>query len=227
MFREPAEGTGGSSSFMGGSMRINTVHGIRVATIVMSIMILTDRAEAHCDSMDGPVVEAAREALAIGNAGPALAWVRPQDEAEIRSAFERTLAVRVLGGAAAELAELWFFENLVRVHRTGEGEAYTGLKPSGTAVPAGIAAAERALETGSVQELDTWLAEELARALRERFERVRSATEYDATDVEAGRRYVAAYSEFIHLAEEIHTRLLTGDHPHSDGGLTAHPHQEP
>ena len=208
-------------------MRINTVHGIRLATVAMSIMILTDRAEAHCDSMDGPVVEAAREALAIGNVGPALAWVRPQDEAEIRSAFERTLTVRRLGGDAAELADLWFFENLVRVHRTGEGEAYTGLKPSGTAVPAGIAAAERALESGSVRELNAWLAEELARALEERFERVRTATGYDPTDVEAGRRYVAAYSEFIHLAEELHTRLLAGDHPHPEARLTAHPLQEP
>lgn len=208
-------------------MRSRTVHGIRVAAIAMSIVVLADRAEAHCDSMDGPVVQAAREALAIGNAGPALAWVRPQDEAEIRRAFERTLAVRALGGDAAELADLWFFENLVRVHRTGEGEAYTGLKPSGTAVPAGIAAAERALETGSVRELNAWLAEELARALQQRFERVRTVTEYDPTDVEAGRRYVAAYSEFIHLAEELHTRLLAGDHPHPEARLTAHAHQEP
>src|SRR5688572_9267000 len=105
LIQEPAEGPG-SSSFTGGSMRSRTVHGIQVAAIAMSIVILADRAEAHCDSMDGPVVEAAREALAIGNAGPALAWVRPQDEAEIRSAFERTLAVRRLGGDAAELADL-------------------------------------------------------------------------------------------------------------------------
>ena len=109
--------------------------------VILMIGVAAVRANAHCDSMDGPVVQAARLSLAMGNPAPALAWVRREDEGEIREAFERTLAVRALGGSATELAELWFFETLVRVHRVGEGEPYTGLKPAGTPVPAGIAAA--------------------------------------------------------------------------------------
>jgi hypothetical protein len=203
-------------------MRIKKFLCIHLVGIALTFGALADPADAHCDSMDGPVVQAARQALAIGDVAPALAWVRPQDEPEIRRAFERTRAVRAMGGPAVDLAELWFFENLVRVHRTGEGEPYTGLKPSGTPVPPGIAAAERALETGSVEELHSWLAEDLARTLRERFERVVAAADHDPTDVQAGRRYVAAYSEFVHLAEELHQRLQSG--AHDESGVAVHDH---
>jgi hypothetical protein len=205
-------------------MRMKRLFSIHLLGIALTIGVLADSAGAHCDSMDGPVVEAARRALAMGDVAPALAWVRPQDEPEIRRAFERTQAVRVMGGAAVELAELWFFENLVRVHRTGEGEPYTGLKPSGTEVPPGIAAAERALETGSVEELHSWLAEDLARTLKDRFERVVATADHDPTDVEAGRRYVAAYSEFVHLAEELHQRMLSDPHNDESGVAVSHDH---
>lgn len=193
-------------------MRMKKFLCIHLVGIALTVGVLADGASAHCDSMDGPVVQAARRALAIGNVAPALAWVRPQDEPEIRRAFERTQGVRAMGGGAVELAELWFFENLVRVHRAGEGEPYTGLKPSGTEVPPGIAAAERALEMGSVEDLHSWLAEDLARVLRDRFERVVATADHDPTDVDAGRRYVAAYSEFVHLAEELHQRMQSGAH---------------
>lgn len=205
-------------------MRMKKFLSIHLVGIALTFGPLADRADAHCDSMDGPVVEAARRALAMGDVAPALAWVRPQDEPEIRQVFERSQAVRAMGGAAVELAELWFFENLVRVHRTGEGEPYTGLKPSGTAVPPGIAAAERALETGSIEELHSWLAEDLARALRDRYERVVATADHDPTDVEAGRRYVTAYTEFVHLAEDLYQRLQSSAHNDESGVAVLHDH---
>ena len=79
------------------------------------------RARAHCDSLDGPVVKAALEALDTRNPAYALIWVTAADEPEIRSAFERTLAVRALGPQARDLADRFFLETLVRVHRAGEG----------------------------------------------------------------------------------------------------------
>lgn len=32
---------------------------------------------------------------------------------------------------AQEVADDWFFENTIRIHRAGEGAAYTGMKPGG------------------------------------------------------------------------------------------------
>lgn len=77
-------------------------------------------ARAHCDSLDGPVVQAGRAALDSGRIGPALAWVQARDEAEIRQAFDQARAVRRLGPEAKALADRFFFEMLVRVHRAGE-----------------------------------------------------------------------------------------------------------
>lgn len=177
------------------------------AFMVLASLAVAAPAAAHCDSLDGPVVQAAREALAAGEVEGVLVWVRPEDEAEIRAAFARTLEVRRPGGEARELADLWFFETLVRVHRAGEGAPYTGLKPAGWEPPAGIEAADRALEAGSIDAVVDATVVELAGALRERYQRVLELRDYDPTDVDAGRRYVHAYVQYIHFVEEVH-RLL-------------------
>lgn len=177
------------------------------AFMVLASLAVAAPAAAHCDSLDGPVVQAAREALAAGEVEGVLVWVRPEDEAEIRAAFARTLEVRRPGGEARELADLWFFETLVRVHRAGEGAPYTGLKPAGWEPPAGIAAADRALEAGSIDAVVDATVVELAGALRERYQRVLELRDYDPTDVDAGRRYVHACVQYIHFVEEVH-RLL-------------------
>jgi hypothetical protein len=163
--------------------------------------------------MDGPVVKAAERALEAGAVELALVWVRADDEAEIRAAFARTLRVRAQGGEARQLADRWFYETLVRVHRMGEGAPYTGLKPAGSAVPSGIAAADLALETGSIASLSEDAVHGLTRELEERFTRVRQLAEYDPMDIDAGRRYVHAYVQFIHFVEELHALL------HGDDGL--------
>ena len=98
---------------------------------------------AHCDALDGPVVKAARRALETGSPDGVLAWVRPADESAVRQAFARTLAVRKLGPEAKELADLYFFETVVRIHRAGEGAPYTGLKPAGQDIGPAIPAADR------------------------------------------------------------------------------------
>jgi hypothetical protein len=48
----------------------------------------------HCDSLDGPVVTAARRALETGHADPVLPYVAVDDEAEVRDAFDRAVAAR-------------------------------------------------------------------------------------------------------------------------------------
>ncbi len=71
--------------------------------------------------MDGPVVKAAQKALETGNVNLALIWVQKTDEAEIRKAFDQTVTVRKLSPEARALADRYFFETLVRLHRAGEG----------------------------------------------------------------------------------------------------------
>jgi hypothetical protein len=161
-------------------------------------------ARAHCDSLDGPVVASAREALAAGDVALVLRWVRPDDESEIRAAFERTLRVRAVSAEARDMADLWFFETLVRVHRAGEGAPYTGLKPDGWQPPALITAADESLVSGDVDALATRVSEHVARALRERHTRAMALKDFAPADVEAGRRYVEAYVAYTHYLEALH-----------------------
>ena len=191
------------------------------AMLSVSLTAVPQPAAAHCDSMDGPVVKAAREALASGRVDLALVWVLPADEAEIRAAFDRALAVRQLEETARELADLWFFETLVRVHRAGEGEPYTGLKPGGGEPEGGIAEADAALANRSVDALAGASAAHLERALRERFGRVQSLRAYEAADLAAGRRYVHAYVDYIHFVEALHHLLHETESHGEPGGHTA------
>ena len=107
----------------------------------------------HCDSMDGPVVTAARHALEAADVDMVLPFVHADGEAEVRAVFDTVMPVRALSSAAREVADRLFFETVVRIHRAGEGAPYTGLKPAGLSVGPVIPLAERAVETGSPDEV--------------------------------------------------------------------------
>lgn len=160
-------------------------------------------AAAHCDTVDGPVVKDAQAALAAGDITPVLKWIKSEAEPEIREAFGHAVKVRALGAEAKDLADRFFFETLVRVHREGEGAPYTGLKPAGTVIEPGIAGADKALETGSADALVKALASQVEHGLRERFARAAEARKHASHDVGKGREYVAAYVEFVHFAERL------------------------
>lgn len=167
---------------------------------------------AHCDGLDGPVVSAARKALASGDVTPVLVWVKAHDEPAIRQAFARTVAVRKLNGQAQDLADTWFFETLVRIHRAGEGAAYDGLKPAGLDPGPAITAAEKAIQSGSDEALAKALAAAASEGLHHRLHRVLETRDYKAADVKAGREYVAAYVDFLHYAEGVHKAAAAGSH---------------
>lgn len=169
---------------------------------------------AHCDTLDGPVVVDARAALEKGDLTPVLKWLRPEGEPEVREAFRKTLAVRTGGAEAKELADHWFFETLVRVHRAGEGAPYTGLKPAGSEVDPGIVMADRALATGSVDELAKTVAAHADQSIRQRFQRTIDTAKNKDKSVEAGREYVEAYVVFIHYVEALITAVHGSAHAH-------------
>jgi hypothetical protein len=158
---------------------------------------------AHCDGLDGPVVTLAKTALEKGQVELVLPWVPESAEAQIREAFDHVIAVRKLSPQARSLADTYFFETLVRVHRASEGAPYTGLKPAGRDLGPAIPAADRALESGSIEALESLLTEATRHGLRERFATVSRLRKYDPNDVAAGRRYVAAYVTYVHYVETV------------------------
>lgn len=159
-------------------------------------------ARAHCDTLSGPVVVAAKEALAAADVTPVMKWIQAGDEAEVRQAFERAVAVRRVSEPAAALADQWFFETLVRLHRAGEGVAYTGLRAETAAEP-GIEAADHALQAGNIDSLTAATTAAVAAAIRGKFEHVQHLRAKADDSVESGRAYVAAYVEYIHFVARI------------------------
>ena len=171
---------------------------------------------AHCDGVDGPVVKAAQKALDTRNPALVLIWVREKDEPEIREAFDRTLAVRMLSAAARELADRYFFETLVRLHRAGEGEPFTGLKPAGRDLGPAIPASDRAIDDGSIEPVVKLLSDAVQSGLRDHFKETLALKAFKPGDVAAGREYVKAYVEFIHYVERLYEAATTSAHGHSD-----------
>lgn len=57
----------------------------------------------------------------MGNVNLVLIWVQKTDEDEVKKAFQKTLAVRKLNPQAKELADTYFFETLIRIHRAENG----------------------------------------------------------------------------------------------------------
>lgn len=164
--------------------------------------LLPVQARAHCDTLDGPVVVDARIALDKADITPVLKWVQNDDEQELREAFAKALAVRNLNSAAKDLADTFFFETLVRVHRAGEGAPYTGLKPAGAIEPA-IAKADQALAKGNIDDLAKAIASHTETGVRKHFQQALAAQKHAGESVAAGREYVEAYVTYIHYVEGI------------------------
>ena len=195
----------------------------KLRLLAAAALIWTSPVFAHCDTLDGPVVLAARKALDSGELSRVLVWVKKDDEAEIRGAFERSRAVRKAGGAAKELADLYFFETLVRVHRAGEGAAYTGLKPAGEVEPP-IAAADRSIQSGRLQEVAKLISGRTEQGLHRTFEAVIRTKGYRPDDVAAGRAFASAYIEYTHYVERLYEAAETLAPEHVQKPAPAHTH---
>lgn len=181
---------------------------------VITSMIAVKIVSAHCDTMNGPVILEAKTALEKGDVTPVLKWVKKESEAEIKTAFARALAVRVKGPEAKKLADQYFFETLVRVHRAGEGAPYTGLKDE--PVEPIIAMADKALVEGSAEEMIKKINGHLAEAIREKFQKVVEAKKNKDESVEVGREFVEAYVTYTHYIEGIHAAMMSvSSHQHT------------
>lgn len=159
---------------------------------------------AHCDTMDGPVVAAGQKALTSGDLELALIWIKPEAESELRAAFEQAVQVRKESAEARALADQYFLETLVRLHRAGEGMGFTGIRPAGTVVNPAIPLADTSITSGNTRPVEKLLTDATRKGLQQRFERVRATRNYKPTDVAAGREHVDAYVVFMHYAENVY-----------------------
>lgn len=184
--------------------------------LLATLSLLPGQSYAHCDTMEGPVVQTARAALEKGDVTPLLKWVRAEDEGEIRQAFQQAVKVRAKGAEAKELADMYFFETIVRIHRAGEGVPYTGLKP-GAAVDPAVALADKALGSGSSDELVEVLTKAMTKGIQERFTHAREARQHADDSVAAGREFVEAYVVFTHYVEGLHGLVKGGTAHHGAG----------
>jgi hypothetical protein len=187
---------------------------IVITVIVALVLAAPGPVRAHCDGLDGPVVTAARKALEKADVNLVLVWVQKKDEAEIRKAFDKTLAVRKQSAEAKEFVDMYFFETLVRIHRAGEGAPYTGLKPAGRDLGPAIPAGDKALETGSVEPVEKLLADLMKDGLREHFHQAIAKKKCDKDNVEAGREYIEAYVSYIHYVEGMYEAAKSAAHGH-------------
>jgi len=166
----------------------------------------------HCDSLDGPVVRAARGALDHEDPQLVLPYVHESGETEVRRAFDLAVKARTQGAEAREVADLYFFETVVRVHRAGEGAPFTGLKPAGLDVGPVIPLAERAIERGDPADLADFLGAGIRDEVIVRFAALMKLKTHAGDDVAASRRYVTAMLGLQVWAHKLHGAVHAGAH---------------
>jgi len=208
-------------------------HGLLIIIIAIAMTFgIYSLAVAHCDTLDGPVIQDARKALDTKDVTPVLKWVKQKDEKAVRAAFSRAQSAK--GMKNADAAENQFFTTLVKIHRAGEGATFTGLKPAGEVEPA-IIEADKALVSGSPNTLIKMVTNDVAAGIKKRFDRAAATYKHKDESVEQGREFVEAYVEYTHYVERLHLdatgKGLHGEH-HKDskhhsakhGAITEHRH---
>lgn len=186
--------------------RISTLFTFLFLTLFSLIPILS---QAHCDRVNGPVATDAREALKTGDIAHALIWIGEAQESELRATFEQSLEVYQEGGASQKLAERYFMEATVRLHRQAEGMPYTGLKPAQESSE-DIQLAEEALNSGKLAPVTDMLAKEIRQKTSDLFTEVMEAKSNKDASVEAGREWVDAYVKYIVYVHSLYQKIQAG-----------------
>ncbi|MDD1764367.1 MAG: DUF6448 family protein [Methanobacteriaceae archaeon] len=164
----------------------------------------------HSESMDGPVVNAAEMALDMENVNYILPYVPLEDEDELKEAFERTILVRELSADAAELADYWFFETAVRLHLSGRGKPYDGIKPAGYNRRPALTLAEEALYKENASDLIQFMVSFMKEDIQTRFEDTLSKKDYEIGDTESGRDYISSMQDFVRYLDKLYEFMEQG-----------------
>ncbi|WP_440999300.1 DUF6448 family protein [Fodinibius sp. SL11] len=180
-----------------------------IAFFFLAGLTFPQQAEAHCDRINGPVAVDARKALETGDVGHALIWVTEKQSDELKSVFEQARKVYVKGDESKELAERYFMETTVRLHREAEGMPFTGLKPA-QPNPKDIAVAEEALQSGDVEPVATMLASEIKEKVTELHQQAIETQGKKSESVASGREAVDAYVRYIVYVHSLYKTIQSG-----------------
>ena len=190
-----------------------------IGLVAGTALAITSPTQAHCDSEKGPVATAAHQALISDDVKLILPYVKPEAEAELTAAFKEARIVRKPGGAIRDLADRYFIETAVRLHRAGEGAPYTGVTDEAT--PASILTADKAMASGSMTEVNKMLEQAMRKGIEARYHSVVEAREAAKrlNTVEAHRERVEAELMFEKYVYELYTaaantEALTEGHGH-------------
>jgi hypothetical protein len=176
---------------------------------IIGTSVLVVAVYAHCDTMSGPVAVAARKALESSDIGLVQIWVGPSQEKELGERFRQCLSVRKMGGSAKELADKYFIETAIRLHRQAEGMPFTGVKPA-QPLPTDIAAAEKALQMGDIEVVTDLLSGEIKYGVQKWFDAAMQAKKHKDEGVEAGREWVDAYVKYVVYVHGLHNKIQAG-----------------
>lgn len=192
---------------------------VTVGILAMAISLFSaGSALSHCDTTGGPVIPEARAALEKGDITPILKWIKQDNEAEIRTAFAKSVTVRAKGPEARALADQYFLETLVRLHRAGEGAPYSGIKDE--PVEPIVAMADKALADGSADEMTKKISAHMTEAIKQKFNRAVETRKEKDKGVAEGREFVEAYVTYMHYVEGIHTAMMSAGGHHQHAGAT-------
>ena len=190
-----------------------------IGVVAGAALTITTPSQAHCDSAKGPVATAAHQALISNNIKLVLPYVKPESEVELTAAFKEAQLVRKPGGAARQMADRYFMETAVRLHRAGEGAPYTGVTNEET--PPSILTADRAMVSGSTDEVNRMLSQAIRKGVEDRYQAVvKARAEANRLNtVEAHRERVEAELMFEKYVYELNTaasttEALTEGHAH-------------
>jgi hypothetical protein len=191
-------------------LQLKTVK-LSALTVLIFLMGLSipKQTQAHCDRINGPVAVDARKALETGEVSHALIWVTEEQADELKSAFEQTKEVYAKGGESEKLAERYFMETTVRLHRQAEGMPYTGLKPA-QPNSKDIAVAEKALKSGDLQPVTTLLASKIKEKVTKLHQQAIEASESKDESVASQREAVDAYVRYIVYVHSLYASIEAG-----------------
>lgn len=187
----------------------------RIILLVSLLISVPSLTSAHCDTLDGPVASAARKSIETKNPNYFLVWVKEKDEVEILGEFKKTLDERAANPEKSDAIDMAFLENLVKIHREGEGAEYTGLKPAGTVSDPAILMVDKGIESGNSLQIETFLSDTLRKETSERFREVVGKKDYAPENVPAGREYVESYVGFMHWAEGMYGKITAKESAHA------------
>ena len=176
----------------------------------------------HCDTRDGPVAKAVKNALETGNINYILIWIPKEGESELKQVFSKSMEARQLGETARVVADDWLLETAIRLHRAGEGASFTGIKPAGMDEGPIVPKAEKAIETGDPSETIDFILHTIKDDLENRFTSVYSQRNYNIDDVEAGRNYIAAFIQFVVYAHHLYKNIAGNQLLHETNNAHEH-----